>query len=313
MRVDDAADRFWVELRDLWEAAGPPPLKTAVRLGEVQVPPVTISDSTINGWLTRVSVPSERFTGYFEAFVPWLQRQAGQTPTRQSGQRWAQLLAAARAEQKRKQGSVSQGSGRPAPAVAAAPAAAPPTAPNGAPGIDRHRRMNFYRAGCGVGWKLHLAPLSESSGGIERLAEFLETLRTLGFPPAEIERIEAYTSRIPAAESNEVGRALVVEFAAAMDGVVDLARELSSAEEFNWFTLGRLLHTIGYVVTIAWPDDPDIEGLRSGLFFLADLLKVPEAFRAELKAFATMPMPTPNQGDVFLEAHRLGQVCEAIL
>ena len=95
------ADRFWAELRALYQAAGQPTLKRLVRLGLEQHPPISISDSTINGWLNRKAVPTGRKNErYLTAMVAYLQGRVG------SGTRyrplppgeWGRLLRAAQAE-----------------------------------------------------------------------------------------------------------------------------------------------------------------------------------------------------------------------
>ena len=73
-----AADRFWAELRALYQAAGQPTLKRLVRLGLEQHPPISISDSTINGWLNRKAVPTGRKNErYLTAMVAYLQGRVG--------------------------------------------------------------------------------------------------------------------------------------------------------------------------------------------------------------------------------------------
>lgn len=77
-----ARKRFWDELEALYQAAGgqeKQTLKQLVRLGRDQKPPITISDSTINDWLTRKTVPMQREkVRYFEALVKKLLVRAAQ-------------------------------------------------------------------------------------------------------------------------------------------------------------------------------------------------------------------------------------------
>ena len=95
------ADRFWAELRALYQAAGQPTLKRLVRLGLEQHPPISISDSTINGWLNRKAVPTGRKNErYLTAMVAYLQGRVGSGTRYQplpQGE-WGRLLRAAQAE-----------------------------------------------------------------------------------------------------------------------------------------------------------------------------------------------------------------------
>ena len=88
MSVAGTADRFWAELRALYQAAGQPTLKRLVHLGLEQHPPIAISDSTINGWLNRKAVPTGRKNErYLTAMVAYLQARTG------AGTRYQPLLA----------------------------------------------------------------------------------------------------------------------------------------------------------------------------------------------------------------------------
>jgi tetratricopeptide (TPR) repeat protein len=99
--VDDTADRFWAELRALYQAAGQPTLKRLVHLGLEQHPPISISDSTINGWLNRKAVPTGRKNErYLTVLVAFLQGRTGSGTGYQPlpPGRWGRLLRAAQAE-----------------------------------------------------------------------------------------------------------------------------------------------------------------------------------------------------------------------
>lgn len=71
--MSDPADRFWAKLQALYLAADKPTLKRLVRLGLEQRPEISISDSTINGWLNRKAVPvgrkNERYLLTMVAFL----------------------------------------------------------------------------------------------------------------------------------------------------------------------------------------------------------------------------------------------------
>lgn len=101
MSADGAADRFWLELRALYQAAGKPTLKRLVSLGMEQRPPVPVSDSTINGWLNGKAVPTGRKNEHYLAvLVSFLQartREDKQYEPLPEGE-WGRLLHRAKAE-----------------------------------------------------------------------------------------------------------------------------------------------------------------------------------------------------------------------
>lgn len=107
MAEGGAADRFWSELQNLYQAAGRPTLSTLVRLGSQQRPPIEISDSTINGWLNRKAIPQgSKNERYLIAMVAFLQTKAGRQGKYQPSPEgtWTELLREAkkeRAERKR--------------------------------------------------------------------------------------------------------------------------------------------------------------------------------------------------------------------
>ncbi|WP_314247281.1 hypothetical protein [Streptomyces sp. DSM 40907] len=191
----------------------------------------------------------------------------------------------------------------------------PPPHGDGRPMESRGRWMHFFKAGCGVGWKLTMIPLSDAPESAEKLADFLDTLRLIGFGEDKIQPFHEISRNLPIAESSEAGRALVYDYADAMVNVIDEARRQSSSGEFNWFTLGRLLHSIAYVATVTWPDEvgEELSGMRKELLFLSDLLEVPRGFRAALKNYSRMALPTVGQGDVLNQADLLHQACITLL
>ena len=101
MAAGGAADRFWSELRTLYQAAGQPTLSRLVHLGFEQRPAVCISDSTINGWLNRKAVPVGRKNEqYLTAMLAFLtaraKSQAGYRPLPPG--EWGLLLRKAQEE-----------------------------------------------------------------------------------------------------------------------------------------------------------------------------------------------------------------------
>jgi tetratricopeptide (TPR) repeat protein len=127
------ADRFWAELRTLYQAACQPTLKRLVRLGLEQHPPISISDSTINGWLNRKAVPTGRKNErYLTAMVAYLQGRVGSETRYQplpQGE-WGRLLRAAQAER-----AAGRQQGRPHRATGSARAGAAPGADVEVPGV----------------------------------------------------------------------------------------------------------------------------------------------------------------------------------
>jgi tetratricopeptide (TPR) repeat protein len=96
-----AADRFWSELRAVYQAAGQPTLSRLVHLGLEQRPAVNISDSTISGWLNRKAVPvgrkNERYLTAMLAFLAARAKsEAGYRPLPPG--EWSRLLRQAQAE-----------------------------------------------------------------------------------------------------------------------------------------------------------------------------------------------------------------------
>jgi tetratricopeptide (TPR) repeat protein len=96
-----AAERFWLELQILYQAADKPTLKQLVRLGLSQEPPIEIGPSTINGWLNSRAVPIGRKNErYLAALVASLQARVGADAKYQRlppGE-WGRLLRAAQAQ-----------------------------------------------------------------------------------------------------------------------------------------------------------------------------------------------------------------------
>jgi len=96
-----AAERFWLELRALYQAAGQPTLKQLVRLGLAQEPPIEIGPSTINGWLNSRAVPVGRKNErYLAALIASLQARVGSDAEykRLPSGEWGRLLRAAQAQ-----------------------------------------------------------------------------------------------------------------------------------------------------------------------------------------------------------------------
>ncbi|MFD9122203.1 tetratricopeptide repeat protein [Streptomyces bottropensis] len=121
-------ERLRAELNALYEAADSPTLASMAGLGAKQLPPVTISLSSVAGWLKGPAVPSAgESTRYFLALVSHLQREAqkaGSDHAPRPPQYWEALLGRARAERNAARG------GRPPSAPADhVPAPAPMTLP----------------------------------------------------------------------------------------------------------------------------------------------------------------------------------------
>jgi hypothetical protein len=96
-----AAERFWLELQALYQAADKPTLKQLVRLGLAQEPPIEIGPSTINGWLNSRAIPVGRKNErYLAALVASLQARVGADARykRLPPGEWGRLLRAAQAQ-----------------------------------------------------------------------------------------------------------------------------------------------------------------------------------------------------------------------
>ncbi|MGW0602224.1 tetratricopeptide repeat protein [Streptomyces sp. NPDC002776] len=121
------AERLRAELNALHEAAGSPTLASMASLGAKQLPPATVSISSVAGWLKGPAVPSAgAYTRYFLALVRHLQgeaQKAGSDYAPRPPQYWEALVGRARAERKAR-------GGRPLSAAADhVPAPAPMTLP----------------------------------------------------------------------------------------------------------------------------------------------------------------------------------------
>ena len=139
MGVGRAADRFWSELQALHQAAGKPTLSRLVRLGLEQRPQISISDSTINGWLNRKAVPTGRKNErYLAAMLAFLQVKAKSSTRYEplSMATWVTLLREAQTER-----AASKKQGRPRrPAMPA----------RGADAYDRWRAATAERIEAGL-------------------------------------------------------------------------------------------------------------------------------------------------------------------
>ena len=111
MPEDGAAQRLWLELRALYLAAGKPTLQRLVHLGLEQQPPISISHSTINGWLNGRAIPTGRKNErYLTAMIAFLQSRVrpGADYQRLPAGEWPRLLQAAQ-----RQRAAGQRTGRP--------------------------------------------------------------------------------------------------------------------------------------------------------------------------------------------------------
>ena len=119
MTVAGAADRFWLELQALYQAAGKPTLKRLVHLGLEQRPQISVSDSTVNGWLNRKAVPTGRKNErYLTAMVAFLQARVKSDPRYEplSPGEWVRLLREAQAER-----AAGKNNGRPRRSAVSSP------------------------------------------------------------------------------------------------------------------------------------------------------------------------------------------------
>lgn len=207
----------------------------------------------------------------------------------------------AKAERLRKKSAVEWDT-RPQPAHAALPE----------PGASGSRRLRYFiEAGRGLGTG---RALTGASMPPDETVDFLDTLHLIGLQPGEIAPFREIRRRQPAA-SDEARQALVREYTAVRDDAISLVEQRSSDEERRWFRFGRLVHSVALIAMVTWPENPgqDIEGARTGLFYLSDLLDAPAGFREEVKSYSTMTLPTAGRADVPAAAERLTQACYAFL
>jgi tetratricopeptide (TPR) repeat protein len=101
MNEERAAARFWLELGTLYQEADRPTLRTLVRLGGEQNPAISVSASTVNGWLNGKAVPTGRKnTRYLTVMVAFLRcrvRPGARYVPPPTGE-WGRMLRAAQAE-----------------------------------------------------------------------------------------------------------------------------------------------------------------------------------------------------------------------
>ncbi|MEU9331819.1 tetratricopeptide repeat protein [Streptomyces sp. NPDC048290] len=151
--MEPRADRFWAELRALYEAAGRPTLSSLVALGARQRPPLTVADSSLHEWLHGRTVPGPRHTAFVLVLVAHLQTRARGYEERPEGW-WRRLLTDARHERDRARGGRPGGRDQERrPPTAQGPVTLPPE-PTGFTG----RAEAVERV---MGW---LAPTGEPSG-----------------------------------------------------------------------------------------------------------------------------------------------------
>jgi tetratricopeptide (TPR) repeat protein len=130
-----AAERFWLELQTLYQAASKPTLKQLIRLGLAQDPPIEIGHSTVNGWLNGKAVPVGRKNErYLAALITSLQAKVGpDTGYKRLPQgEWGRLLRAAQAQR-----AAGKRNGRPR---------RPDTSLHGARAPERHEQSAPARA-----------------------------------------------------------------------------------------------------------------------------------------------------------------------
>jgi hypothetical protein len=96
-----------------------------------------------------------------------------------------------------------------------------------------------------------------------------------------------------------------------MNEMTDKIRPLATAEEYQWFTLGRLLYEIPTVLALNSYGHKGLNSEREALAHLASTMSIPSGLRANLIEFAR------DVGDSFehmLErANRLALTCYEIL
>jgi tetratricopeptide (TPR) repeat protein len=158
-----AAERFWLELQALYQAADKPTLKQLVRLGLAQEPPIEIGPSTINGWLNSRAVPVGRKNErYLAALVASLQARVGSDAgyKRLPSGEWGRLLRAAQAQR-----AAGKRNGRPR---------RPDISLHGARALSRHDQSAPARAYPRISPVVPGAPLVGREGELALLAGLVQ-------------------------------------------------------------------------------------------------------------------------------------------
>jgi tetratricopeptide (TPR) repeat protein len=164
---DGAAERFWLELRSLYQAAGRPTLKQLVRLGLDQNPQILISHSTINGWLNGKAIPVGRKNErYLTAMIVSLQARVGTDAgyTRLPQGEWGRLLRAAQAQR-----AAGKRKGRPRRAD---------ISPHSARGLERREGLMLAQARTRVVPAAPRGPLVGRDSELALLAGLVEGIAT---------------------------------------------------------------------------------------------------------------------------------------
>ncbi|WP_432015610.1 hypothetical protein [Streptomyces cucumeris] len=304
MDQQSSSIRFWSELHELREAAGRPPLKTLSRLGQGPHTPREVADSTISGWLTGKAIPSADYTNYVLALVRYLHSASGRQWAEAVRDRWAALLAEARAEQNQLRGTRKD--------VASAPTPPPRAAPLQLSG--RVRRHLYFTIGSSAGVKFNMIPPIATSYPSEALSEFLAALERIGVAQQLLDLIRTRADDLAAAPPGEQVAA-VFAFAEAIDRVRDALREQSVDDEYDWFNLADLIARISLIVRGQWPEVPssETESLRDALNVLAERLDFPASGRSAIQDFARMELPTPTLDEFTSAAIRLQELCYRLL
>ncbi|MFJ4094313.1 hypothetical protein ACIPYS_22255 [Kitasatospora sp. NPDC089913] len=171
-----------------------------------------------------------------------------------------------------------------------------------------NRPLHLFKAGCAVGDATTL-----QQDAPDRFEEFLGSLRILGLDDAEVEPLHEIRAGLEEARSVAAGRAVMVAYGGLLPEVIGLVEERSTGEEFRWFRLGKLLQSIALVASLAWPEDPDIDDERTELFYLSDMIDMPEGLRAHLKSYCRLRLPATERMELLGEAYRLKRAVCAIL
>ncbi|MFB7929557.1 hypothetical protein ACFC4C_10640 [Streptomyces sp. NPDC056039] len=172
----------------------------------------------------------------------------------------------------------------------------------------QNRLLFLFKAGCSVGGATVLQ-LTAS----DQFEEFLDALRIIGLKEGEIEPLCKIRSRLEQATSGEAGRGALVAYAGVLEEVISLIKERTSSDEFRWFRLGKSLQSIALVAATAWPADPGIEDERTELFYLSDVVEMPDELRADVKGYCQLKLPTIENMEMLRVAHRLSRAFYAIL
>jgi hypothetical protein len=172
--------------------------------------------------------------------------------------------------------------------------------------------VHFFTAGCGVGNRIALMPVELTVESKASLSEFANALTHIGATSADVRYITSLAETgILLPGPFEPGKTPPEVFLGFMNEVTDKIRPLATAEEYQWYTLGRLLYEVPTVLVLNSYGHKGLHSEREALAHLANTISVSSGLRANLIEFA---QDSGNSFEHMLErANRLALTCYEIL